>query len=97
MVMIDGVPTLSVLHEALDNCERMTEAILKKYHESLDNDDFERPEELKYDFESVNDRLWAEKEAKGLGTREAFETAKREKLEAEELLKPKIKAKKSAK
>ena len=95
--VLDGVPTLKVLHDALDNCEAMTEAILEAYNESLASDEFARPVDLKYDFESVNDRLWAEKERKGLGTREEFETAKQERLEAEELAKPKIKGKKAAK
>ena len=75
----------------------MTEAILEAYNESLAEDDYAKPKDLQYDFESVNDRLWAEKEAKGLGSREEFEAAKKARQDAEELAKPKLKAKKAAK
>lgn len=73
----------------------MTEAILAAYKESLANDEFERPEEIAYDFESVNDRLWAQKEAAGLGTRAEFEESKRVKAEADAVELTKIKGKKS--
>jgi DNA-directed RNA polymerase I and III subunit RPAC2 len=77
----------------------MTEAVLAAYNESLAGGDYERPEELEYDFESVNDRLWAEKEASGRGTREEWEREKREKeeKEKEKLVKPKKEKGKAAK
>lgn len=56
---------------------------MEAYTASLEGGDYERVEDLAYDFESANDRLWAEKEAKGLGTRAEFEAAKREKEEKE--------------
>lgn len=86
------------MHEALANCEAMTEAIVQAYLDSLKHDEYEKPEEIAYDFESVNDRLWAQKEAAGLGTRAEFEQEKLEKKEAEleaaKLAKPKGKGKK---
>lgn len=72
----------------------MTQAIADEYELSLLAGDFERPEELPIDFESVNDRLWAEKEAEGRGNRADFEREKEEKAEAErERLAPKAKGK----
>lgn len=56
----------------------------EKYEEALQGGDWEKKEDLIYDFESVNERLWAIKEAEGRGSRGEFEAAKREKLEAEE-------------
>lgn len=87
----DGKSSLRALHEALDNLENMTEAIAEAYTASLEGGDYERPEDLEYDFESVNDRLWADKEAKGLGTRAEFEAAKKEREEKEKVkdVKPK--------
>lgn len=78
--------TLKVLHEALDNCEAMTESILAAYEDSLATDDFARPEEVAMDFKSIDARLWAAKEAAGLGTKAEFEAAKEEKAQAERAL-----------
>lgn len=80
---LDNLSSLVVLHEALDNLEEMTEAIRDAYLASLEEQDFDTPEEVSYDFESVNQRLWDAKEAQGLGTREEFEERKREKDEQE--------------
>lgn len=71
----------------------MTEAILAKYHASLQAGDYDRPEELEYDFESVNDRLWAQKDPTG-ELRAEFEKAKLEKEQAEMDSKAGIKVKK---
>lgn len=79
----DNKSSLTALHEALDNLENMTEAILAAYTASLASGDFDRPEDLEYDFESVNDRLWAEKEASGRGNRAEWEREKKEKEERE--------------
>ncbi|KAK4701948.1 DNA-directed RNA polymerases I and III subunit RPAC2, partial [Phenoliferia sp. Uapishka_3] len=92
--MYDGKSSLDALNEALDNLENMTLAIVSAYEESLAAGDYEKKEDLDYSFEAVNDRLWAEKEASGRGTREDFEQEKREKKEEEEreaakLVKPK--------
>lgn len=60
----------------------MTESILAAYQASLAAGDYDRPTDLEYDFESVNQRLWDEKEAQGRGTREEFEAEKAEKERA---------------
>lgn len=77
----------------------MTEAIQEKYNQSLEGGDYDRPEVLATDFESVNDRLWAKKEAEGRGNRADFEREKAEKAEEEEakLSKPKKGKSKAAK
>ncbi|KAK4049086.1 RNA polymerase subunit AC19 [Microbotryomycetes sp. JL221] len=89
--MYDNKSSLEALKAALLNLEQMTEAILDAYNESLKRGEFERYEEPSYDFESVNDRLWAQKEAEGRGSRAEWEQQKREKQEAEaaKLVKPK--------
>lgn len=94
LCMIDGKSSLVALHTALDNLENMTDSILSAYEASVAEGDYDRPVDLAYDFESVNDRLWAEKEASGRGNREEFEKAKREKeeLEREKDIKPLKKA-----
>lgn len=79
----DEKSSLEALHAALDQLENMTESILSAYQASLAAGDFDRPEDEAFDFESVNDRLWAEKEARGGQSREEWEREKREKEEAE--------------
>lgn len=74
----------------------MTEAILAAYHESLQGGDYDRPEDLKYDFDSVNDRLWAEKDPTG-ELRAAFEKAKLEKEQEEQDKSVKVKKEKTVK
>ncbi|KDE06575.1 hypothetical protein MVLG_03072 [Microbotryum lychnidis-dioicae p1A1 Lamole] len=91
--MYDQKSSLTALHTALDNLEQMTESILSAYAASLASGDFERSVEPSYDFESVNDRLWAEKEARGI-SREEFERKKREEMEEKERLEGKGKVKK---
>lgn len=92
----DNKSSLEALHAALDNLENMTEAILTAYHESLQGGDYERLEDLEYDFESVNDRLWAEKDPTG-ELRAAFEKTKLEKEQAEQDKGVKVKKEKSSK
>lgn len=71
------------MNEALDNLEAMAGVILEKYNESLAAGDFEKiDEDEKYDFESVNRRLWAQKEAEGRGTEADFLEEKRKQAEA---------------
>lgn len=67
----------------MDNLEGMTEAILAAYQASLAKGDYDRPHDEEYDFDSVNDRLWAQKEAEGRGSREEFEREKKEKADKE--------------
>ncbi|GAA5844417.1 hypothetical protein JCM3766R1_006387 [Sporobolomyces carnicolor] len=75
--MYDGKSSLDALNEALDNVEHMTETILASYTEALARGDFARVDDDAYDFESVNARLWADKERRGTGpTREEFERQK---------------------
>merc|ERR1711939_70560 len=81
--MYDGKSAVDALHEALNNCEDMATAILDRYNESLEAGDFERVEDDKHDFESVNARLWAQKEEQGKGTYDEFLEEKRRKEEAE--------------
>lgn len=80
----DGKSSRDALNEALDNLENLTLAVLAAYEESLASGDYETVEDLDYSFEAVNDRLWAEKEASGRGSREDFEREKREKKEEED-------------
>lgn len=76
--MYDGKSALDALKEALDNLEAMAGVILEKYNASLTEGDFERIEEdEKHDFESVNQRLWAQKEAAGRGSEAQFLEEKR--------------------
>lgn len=79
----DGVSSLVVLHEALDNLEHMTLSIQSAYLASLSAQEYVVPPEVAYDFESVNNRLWEEREMRPgqEGSREVFETAQREKEE----------------
>ncbi|KAL8279191.1 hypothetical protein RQP46_008447 [Phenoliferia psychrophenolica] len=81
--MYDGKSARDALNEALDNLENLTLAVLEAYQASYTAGDYQLKEDLDYSFEAVNDRLWAEKEASGRGTRAEFEEAKREKEEAE--------------
>lgn len=79
----DGKSALEAFNEALDNIEQMAETILDKYKASLEEGDFERVEDEKHDFESVNQRLWAQKEAEGRGTYEEFLAEKKRKEDEE--------------
>ncbi|GAA5997915.1 DNA-directed RNA polymerases I and III subunit RPAC2 [Rhodotorula paludigena] len=81
--MYDGKSAIAALHEALDNVEAMAGVILDQYNASLEAGDFARVEDEKHDFESVNARLWAQKEAEGRGTQAEFLEEKRKKDEAE--------------
>ncbi|BGP39859.1 RNA polymerase subunit AC19 [Rhodotorula kratochvilovae] len=81
--MYDGKSAVDALHEALNNVEDMAHAILDKYNESLEGGDFARVEDETHDFESVNARLWAQKEAQGKGSYDEFLEEKRRKDEAE--------------
>lgn len=66
------------MNEALDNLEAMAGVLLEKYNASLADGDFEKIEEdEKVDFESVNRKLWAQKEAEGRGTEAEFLEEKR--------------------
>lgn len=79
----DGKSALDAMNEALDNLESMAGVILEKYNESLEQGDFDRiAEDEKYDFESVNQRLWAQKEAEGRGTEAEFLAEKRKQADA---------------
>ncbi|POY74851.1 hypothetical protein BMF94_2124 [Rhodotorula taiwanensis] len=81
--MYDGKSALDAMNEALDNLESMAGVILEKYNESLEQGDFDRiAEDEKYDFESVNQRLWAQKEAEGRGTEAEFLAEKRKQADA---------------
>ncbi|ORY92951.1 RNA polymerase Rpb3/Rpb11 dimerization domain-domain-containing protein [Leucosporidium creatinivorum] len=80
--MYDEKSSLTALHTALDQLESMTESILAAYQASLASGDYDRPTDLEYDFESVNQRLWEEKEAQGRGSREEWEAEKAEKEKA---------------
>ncbi|GAA5904156.1 hypothetical protein JCM8208_003463 [Rhodotorula glutinis] len=81
--MYDGKSAVDALHEALNNCEDMATVILEQYNESLEKGDFERVDDETHDFESVNARLWAQKEEQGKGTYDDFLEDKRRKDEAE--------------
>ncbi|GAA6027375.1 hypothetical protein JCM8097_007807 [Rhodosporidiobolus ruineniae] len=81
--MYDGKSAKEAFATALDNIEAMTGVLLDKYNESLAAGDYERVEDPKYDFESVNQRLWAQKEAEGKGSYEDFLAERREKEEKE--------------
>lgn len=61
----------------------MTESIQEAYVASLAGEAYDTPAEVGYDFESVNQRLWDEKERAGLGSRAEFEAARDAKREAE--------------
>ncbi|CEQ40351.1 SPOSA6832_01983 [Sporobolomyces salmonicolor] len=91
--MYDGKSAVDAFHEALNNIEQMSEAILEKYTASLAAGDFERLEEPSYDFETVNAELWKEKEEQGRGTWEQFQEEKRAKEEAEAEANAKVKGK----
>jgi len=71
----------------------MTETILAEYTASLENGDFKKYEEPTYDFESVNQRMWAEKEQEGKGSWEEFQAERQRKEEEEEKEKEKSKPK----
>ncbi|GAA6049639.1 hypothetical protein JCM3770_005048 [Rhodotorula araucariae] len=81
--MYDGKSAVDALHEALNNVEDMAHAILEKYNESLEGGDFAHVEDEAHDFESVNARLWAAKEAQGKGSYDEFLDEKRRREEAE--------------
>ncbi|GAA6022540.1 hypothetical protein JCM10207_006580 [Rhodosporidiobolus poonsookiae] len=81
--MYDGKSAKEALATALDNVEQMAHAILDKYNASLAGGDYERVEDPKHDFETVNQRLWAQKEAEGRGTYDDFLEEKRKADEAE--------------
>ncbi|GAA5966102.1 hypothetical protein JCM3765_002605 [Sporobolomyces pararoseus] len=97
--MYDGKSSLDALNEALDNVEQLTETILEQYTEALAAGDFAKVEEPSYDFETVNERLWAEKESQGKGSWEEFQEEKKKKEQEEadqaNATKPKSKAIKS--
>lgn len=61
--------------------EDLTRAIGEKYDDSLRNDEYETYEEPAVDFESVNKRLWEQKEREGRGTYEEFLAKKASTLE----------------
>jgi len=92
-VLTDGKSSLDALNEALDNVEQMTETILEQYTASLTNGDFVKYEEPTYDYESVNERMWAEKEKEGKGSWEEFQAERKRKEEEEEKEKEKSKPK----
>jgi DNA-directed RNA polymerase I and III subunit RPAC2 len=72
----------------------MTETILQEYTSALAAGDFAKVEEPSYDYETVNERLWAEKESQGRGSWEEFQEKKRKEEEAEkEASAPKAKGK----
>lgn len=79
----DGKSAVEALNEALDNIEQMAQTVLDKYEASLKEGDFELVEDEKHDFESVNQRLWAQKEAEGRGTYEDFLAEKKRKEDVE--------------
>ncbi|GAA5928191.1 DNA-directed RNA polymerase core subunit RPC19 [Sporobolomyces koalae] len=81
--MYDGKSSLDALNEALDNVEQMTETILEQYTATLAAGDFARVEAPAYDFETVNQQLWAEKEKQGRGSWEEFQEERRKKEEQE--------------
>ncbi|KAI5476738.1 DNA-directed RNA polymerases I and III subunit RPAC2 [Pseudohyphozyma bogoriensis] len=88
--MYDGKSCLDALHAALNNLESLVESIQEAYTTSLASGDYEKLEDEPIDFESVNDKLWAQKEAAGLGSRAEFEAEKKRKEEeAKEAAKPK--------
>ena len=58
-ICLDGKSSLDALNEALDNVEQLTETILEEYTAALAAGDFAKVEEPSYDFETVNERLWA--------------------------------------
>ncbi|GAA6020955.1 hypothetical protein JCM11491_001562 [Sporobolomyces phaffii] len=92
--MYDGKSSLDALNEALNNVEQLTETILAEYTAALAAGDFAKVDDPAYDFETVNARLWADKEAAGRGTRQEFEDKKRAEEEREaELLAAKSKGK----
>ncbi|GAA5910803.1 DNA-directed RNA polymerase core subunit RPC19 [Sporobolomyces salmoneus] len=96
--MYDGKSSLDALNEALDNIEQMTETILEQYTASLAAGDFARVEEPSYDFEAVNERLWAEKESQGKGSWEEWKEAQKKKEEEEAAAEqPKLKGAKAVK
>ncbi|GAA5871064.1 hypothetical protein JCM3774_005101 [Rhodotorula dairenensis] len=81
--MYDGKSAVDAMNEALDNLEAMAGVILEKYNASLAEGNFEKiDEDEKYDFDSVNRRLWAQKEAEGRGTEADFLEEKRKQAEA---------------
>ncbi|GAA5825531.1 hypothetical protein JCM10212_003598 [Sporobolomyces blumeae] len=82
--MYDGKSSLDALNEALDNVENLTLEILEAYTAALRSGDFARVEDEPVDFESVNRKLWDEKEREGRGTWEEFKRD-REAKEREEL------------
>lgn len=86
----DGKSSRDALNEALDNLEHLTLAVLAAYEASLAAGDYETVEDLDYSFEAVNDRLWAEKEAAGRGSRAEFEQKKQEERDEEEREKEKL-------
>jgi hypothetical protein len=79
----DGKSAQTAFEEALDNIESAAEVVLEKYHASLQAGDYERVEDPAHDFESVNRKLWEQKEAQGKGTYEEFLEEKRRKEEKE--------------
>ncbi|GAA5873868.1 hypothetical protein JCM8547_008625 [Rhodosporidiobolus lusitaniae] len=77
--MYDGKPAAAAFAEALDNIEAMTEVIRDKYNASFAAGDYAKVEDETYDFESVNRRLWEQKEKEGKGTYEEFLAEKKRK------------------
>ena len=75
----------------------MTLSIGEKYDAALARDDFERPADVDYSFEAVNDRLWAAKEARGEGSRDEWEAEQEAKREAAEAEAEKLRGKSSKK
>ncbi|BGP15888.1 hypothetical protein JCM10213_003683 [Rhodosporidiobolus nylandii] len=91
--MYDGKSAKAAFEEALDNIEAMANVVLDKYNDSLEQGDYARVEDEKYDFETVNRRLWEQKEASGRGTYEDFLAEKQRKAEEEQAEAAKAKGK----
>lgn len=68
----DHKSSVQALNQALDNLEAMIQAIGEKYDDAVRADDYETFEDEPVDFETVNAKLWAQKEAEGRGTYAEF-------------------------
>ncbi|GAA5980590.1 hypothetical protein JCM11641_006690 [Rhodosporidiobolus odoratus] len=91
--MYDNKPASKAFEEALNNVEALTHVILDKYNESVQKGDYARVEDDKYDFETVNQKLWEQKEAEGRGTYEEFLEEKKRKEELEQEQQAKLRGK----
>lgn len=50
--------------------------ILAQYEAAVSSGEYQQAEDLDYSFEAVNARLWAQKEARGEGSRAEWEAAR---------------------